>query len=63
MIPKVLSRLEPIREKRAELEGEKGLVETILREGEERALAVAAPTMEEVRRAMKLSVVRLWITG
>ncbi len=56
VIPKVLSRLEPIRERRAELEREKGLVETILREGEARALAVAAPTMEEVRRAMKLSV-------
>ncbi|MFQ5586901.1 MAG: tryptophan--tRNA ligase, partial [Thermodesulfobacteriota bacterium] len=55
VIPKVLARLEPIRKKRGELEDEEGLVETILREGEERALAVAASTMEEARRAMKLS--------
>ena len=55
VIPKVLARLEPIRAKRAELEGEKGLVDTILKEGEERARAVVTGTMEEVRRAMKLA--------
>lgn len=49
------SRLEPIRARRAELEKDIPAVYEILRKGCEDARRVAAETMEEVRRAMKIN--------
>lgn len=49
------SRLEPIRVRRAELEKDIPAVYEILRKGCEDARRVAAETMEEVRRAMKIN--------
>ena len=46
--------LEPVRRRRAEWEGERAAVERILRDGTARGRAVAATTLGEVRRAMKL---------
>ena len=47
-------RLQPIRERRRELEGHPERVIEALRHGEERARAVAQETMREVREAMKI---------
>lgn len=47
--------LEPIRKKRAEYEKQDGLVESILKEGTEKARVEAKKTMDEVRSAMKLN--------
>ncbi len=44
--------LDPIRTKRTELLADKGALEKILREGNERARTVAAATMKEVRQAV-----------
>lgn len=49
------SRLEPIRQRRAELEKDIPAVYEILRKGCEDARRVAAETMDEVRRAMKIN--------
>ncbi|MEW6724323.1 MAG: tryptophan--tRNA ligase [Bacillota bacterium] len=48
--------LDPIRERRALLEGQPGLVDGIIADGAERARRIAADTMERVRAAMKLRV-------
>jgi tryptophanyl-tRNA synthetase len=50
--------LEPIRERRAELAGRKGLVEEILHAGNERLRTVAADTMQRVHEAMGLTYYR-----
>lgn len=50
--------LEPIRERRASFEKQDGLVEDILREGNARARAIAAETMELVRSSMGLTYFR-----
>lgn len=44
----------PIRAKRAELAGDEGYLRAVLRDGNERAGAVADQTLDEVRRAMKM---------
>ena len=49
------SRLEPIRQRRAELEKDIPAVYDILRRGCERAREAAIETMDEVRRAMKIN--------
>jgi tryptophanyl-tRNA synthetase len=50
--------LEPIRARRAELEGQDGLVEEILRRGNARHAEVAKETMARVREAMGLTYYR-----
>lgn len=50
--------LEPIRERRAELETRAGVVAEILHRGNERMRGVAAETMEQVREAMGLTYFR-----
>lgn len=47
--------LTPLRERRKEYEGKKGLVQEILQEGARQAREVAAATMDQVRRVMHLS--------
>lgn len=47
--------LDPIRVKRAELEKNPGEVIRILSDGSERAQVVAAETLREVRKAMRLN--------
>lgn len=54
VIPKVLSVLEPIQKKRAELEKTPEIVRSVLKAGNERAVAVARKTMADVRVAMGL---------
>ena len=49
------ARLEPIRQRRAEWEKDIPAVYDILRRGTEDARAVAAQTLDEVRRAMKIN--------
>lgn len=49
---RLVAALKPIREKRAELERNPQLIDDILQSGKERAQAVAARTLEEVREAM-----------
>ncbi len=49
------ARLEPIRQRRAEWEKDIPAVYEILRKGTEDARAVAAQTLDEVRRAMKIN--------
>ncbi len=46
--------LSPLREKRAELLNKSGYIEDVLREGAAKASVVAAATLEEARRAMKI---------
>jgi len=46
--------LSPLREQRAELFNRSGYIEDVLKEGAAKASAVAAATLEETRRAMKL---------
>ena len=46
--------LEPIREKRKELEANIDQVKAMLEDGNNRARAVAAETMAEVREAVKI---------
>ncbi len=41
--------LEPVRERRAELKSDAGRVESILKDGAEKALAIARPKMENIR--------------
>jgi tryptophanyl-tRNA synthetase len=54
-LAEIVSRaLEPVRERRRELEAHPGRVRDALRHGEERARAVAEATMRDVREAMKL---------
>ncbi|MBI5826280.1 MAG: tryptophan--tRNA ligase [Deltaproteobacteria bacterium] len=55
VIPRVLASLEPIRKRRAELEKDPSVVESILKDGRRRASGVAVGTMIEVRKAMGLS--------
>lgn len=50
--------LDPIRERRAQLEGRAGLVDEVLAEGNVRMRQVAAETMERVRAAMGLTYYR-----
>ncbi len=54
MIKHVLSQLEPIQEKRAQLASEPGHVDDVLNEGNKTAQNVAAKTMKEVREALSL---------
>lgn len=55
MIKHVIADLEPIQERRARLEGEPDQLCAVLADGNQRARAEAAKTMEEVRRAMHLA--------
>lgn len=50
----VVSELEPFRERRRELAAQPELVDHVLAEGNRRAAAEAARTMQEVRKAIKL---------
>ncbi len=54
MIKHVVADLEPIRERRRELEAQPGRVEEVLADGNRRAREVARETMAEVRAAMRL---------
>jgi len=54
MIKHVIAELQPIGERRAELERDPGRVEAILEAGNRQAQTVAAATMTEVRQAMQL---------
>lgn len=54
MIAHVVKELEPIQERRAAIAAKPGLVDEVLREGQQRASTVAAETMGEVRDAMGL---------
>lgn len=55
-LTKVLNRfLKPIREKRGEYLGQKGIVARVLKEGNDRTREEAKKTIEEVREAMGLS--------
>ena len=47
--------LEPMRRRRAEIEAQRGAVESVILEGTERMRDIAKNTMKEVRRAMGLS--------
>jgi tryptophanyl-tRNA synthetase len=47
--------LEPMRERRARFEGDKGLVDEVLYEGTKQMREIAVETMREVRKAMGLS--------
>jgi tryptophanyl-tRNA synthetase len=44
----------PIRARRAEVAADEGYLRSVLRDGNERAGAVADQTLDEVRRAMKM---------
>ncbi|MHB9154161.1 MAG: tryptophan--tRNA ligase [Endomicrobiales bacterium] len=55
MADMLIAALEPIREKRRHFSGQKGLVDDILAEGKKKAAVVVSATMEQVRRAVKLS--------
>jgi tryptophanyl-tRNA synthetase len=46
--------LEPIREKRRQLEADLQVIEDIIYEGNEKARSVAQRTMDEVREAVKI---------
>lgn len=50
--------LEPIRARRAQFEGQPGLVEQIIKEGSNRARQEAEATLQAVRRAMRLDYFR-----
>lgn len=52
---KISVQLRPLREKRRELEDNPASVEKILREGSDKARALASATMADVRRAMRLA--------
>ena len=54
VIPKVLERLAPVREKRAELEKDRSLVMDIIKRDTDKARAVAVETMEVVREKLGL---------
>jgi tryptophanyl-tRNA synthetase len=54
MIKHVIAEVEPVHERRAELERHPDRVASVLEEGNARARAAAEQTMEEVRVAMKL---------
>lgn len=51
---KINERLEPIRQKRAEIDKNPGVIEAMISDGNERAKTAAAATMQEVRKLMKL---------
>jgi len=53
VIEHLLAALEPLMERRAELDANRSLVREVLAAGAETARAVATDTMEEVRQAMK----------
>ena len=53
VIEHLLAALEPLMERRAELDANRSLVREVLAAGAEAARAVATDTMEEVRQAMK----------
>jgi tryptophanyl-tRNA synthetase len=57
VIPKVIEALEPIRQRRLELEKQPEAVKQAFAKGNERARAVAVATMAEVKKAMKLSAI------
>ena len=54
VIPKVTEELAAIQEKRAEILSDKGRVEAVIAEGNDKARRVAAATMKEVKEAMKI---------
>jgi tryptophanyl-tRNA synthetase len=54
----VVDRLAPVRERYRELRPDEAAIEEALREGAERARAIAAPTMAEVRAAMGVGAAR-----
>lgn len=51
---KISAKLEPFRQKRNELIGDPELVEKIIRDGSDRARALASDTLKQVRRSMHL---------
>lgn len=52
---KIGVRLKPLREKRHELETDPGYIDRVLREGSDKARAMASETMNHVRKAMHLT--------
>ena len=51
----LVERLSPVRERYQALRPDEAAIEEALREGAERARAIASPTMAEVRAAMGVS--------
>ncbi len=54
LIDNINRRLDPIRRRRREIDGQPGLVERVLDEGTERARAAARKTMDAVRAAVRI---------
>ncbi|MBV9464934.1 MAG: tryptophan--tRNA ligase, partial [Solirubrobacterales bacterium] len=54
----VIARLTPVRERYQQLRGDEALLERILADGAEKARAIAAGTLAEVREAMGVGPVR-----
>jgi tryptophanyl-tRNA synthetase len=54
----VAEHLAPVRERYAELRADEGRLETLLEEGAEKARAIAAPTVADVREVMGVGPVR-----
>jgi tryptophanyl-tRNA synthetase len=54
MIKHVLAVLEPIQQRRRELEQRPGVVDDVLARGAERARTTAAETLDEAKQAMGL---------
>jgi tryptophanyl-tRNA synthetase len=55
LLPSLLEPLKKIRERRVDLAGSPKKIDSVLRDGTQRARAVAAQTMQEVRDAIRLS--------
>jgi len=58
LLARLMDYFEPMRQRRAELEGKPAEVEAILRRGAERAGALATPVMEQVRQAAGIGAPR-----
>ncbi len=54
LIVKINARLEPIRQKRAEIDKNPAVIETLIKRGNEKALVEASKIMSEVRKIMRL---------
>jgi len=50
----LIDKLTPFRQKKKELEKEEGILQKILKEGEEKALTVASSTLKQVKEAMEI---------
>jgi len=57
----VMKDLDPVREKRKELETSPDRVKEILRDGAMKARAIAAETMKEVRERVGIGVTQWWL--